>query len=30
MDAFVLAATPPPSPHPQHAFGGGVLILAVR
>src|SRR5580693_5447427 len=30
MNAFVLAATPPPSsPHPQHAFGGGVLILAV-
>ena len=28
MNAFVLAATPsPPSPHPQHAFGGGVLIL---
>jgi len=30
MNAFVLAATPPPSsPHPQHAFGGGVLILAI-
>ena len=29
MNATVLAATPPPSPHPQHAFGGGVLILAV-
>jgi ABC-2 type transport system ATP-binding protein len=30
MNAFVLAATSPPSTtHPQHAFGGGVLILAV-
>jgi ABC-2 type transport system ATP-binding protein len=29
MNATVLAAAPPPSPHPQHAFGGGVLILAV-
>jgi ABC-2 type transport system ATP-binding protein len=30
MNAFVLAATPAPSPpHPQHAFGGGVLILAI-
>jgi ABC-2 type transport system ATP-binding protein len=29
MNATVLAATPPPSPHPQHAFGGGVLILAI-
>ena len=29
MNATVLAATPPPTTHPQHAFGGGVLILAV-
>src|SRR5579872_5812336 len=29
MNAIVLAATPPPSTHPQHAFGGGVLILAI-
>src|ERR1700730_119859 len=30
MNAIVLAATSPPSTtHPQHAFGGGVLILAI-
>src|ERR1700722_20333722 len=29
MNAFVLAATSPSTTHPQHAFGGGVLILAV-